>query len=145
MCLACCSYSHAAAGLCCQVSNVILFLNCTRASEVVYIQSHPCQGTAGTSFYHCCRGAITSVKQHGNVWYTTAQQDTPEATALLRFSLHQSEAVWGCAQEAGEPTLPHSTCNHVAYKVSVLLWKHKHVGRANVTGILPSLWQKYPA
>ena len=65
-----------------------LFLDCTRASEVVYVQSHPRHGTAGTSLYHCCRGAITSVKQHGNVWYATAQQDTPEAAALLRFSLH---------------------------------------------------------
>ena len=34
MCLVCCLYLHAAAGLCCQVSNVILLLNCPRAPNL---------------------------------------------------------------------------------------------------------------
>ena len=68
-----------------------------------------------------CRGSVSSVKQHSNVWYSTSQPNAPEAAALLGFPLHQSEALRGCAQEAGESTLAHSTCNHAANEVVALL------------------------
>lgn len=73
-----------------------------------------------------CRGAVPYVMQHGNVWHTATQQNTSEDPPLLRISLHQSEAFWWRAQEAGEPALPYSSCHHSANQVSFQSLQRAH-------------------
>lgn len=66
-----------------------------------------------------CRGAFANLREHSNVWHAATEQDAPEDTPLLRLPIHQSEALWGGAQEAGQSAFPHSSCHYTANKVLV--------------------------